>query len=59
MKGWRFATIEDTKTASLEELKTIPKSVYQKCFVDWKKRWHKLIIPEGDYFEGEYMDIDE
>ena len=26
MKGWRFATIEKIKTASLEELKTIPKS---------------------------------
>ncbi|EFN69735.1 hypothetical protein EAG_10056, partial [Camponotus floridanus] len=23
-----------------------------KCFEDWKKRWHKCIISEGDYFEG-------
>ena len=26
-----------------EALKTIPKSAYQKCFEDWKKRWHKHI----------------
>ncbi|EFN61457.1 hypothetical protein EAG_06045, partial [Camponotus floridanus] len=46
----RFATIEEIKTASLEELETIPKSADQKCFEDWKKRWHKCIISEGDYF---------
>ncbi|EFN62152.1 hypothetical protein EAG_14509, partial [Camponotus floridanus] len=34
MKGTRFATIEEIKTASLEELETIPKSAYQKCFKD-------------------------
>ena len=38
MKGQRFATIEEIKTALLEELKAIPKSAYAKCFEDWKKR---------------------
>ena len=47
MKGRRFATIEEVKTASLEELKVIPERAYQKCFKDWEKRWHKCIISEG------------
>ena len=51
--------MEETKTASLAELKTIPKSTYRKGLKDWKKRWHKLIVSEGDYFEGENIDIDE
>ena len=59
MKGWKFAKIEEIKTASLEDLKTIPKSAYQKCFEDWKKRWHKYIIFEGDYFEGNNRDVKE
>ena len=59
MKGRRFTTIEEIKTASLEELKTIPKSAYEKCFEDWKKRWHKGIVSEGDYFEGGNINIDE
>jgi len=59
MKGQRFTTIEEIKTASLRELKAIPKSAYQKCFEDWKERWHECIISEGDYFEGEKIDIDE
>ena len=59
MKGLRFAKIEEIKTTSLEELKTIPKSGYKRCFEDWKKRWHKCIISEGDCFEGYNVDIDE
>ena len=59
MKGRRFATIEEIKTESLRELKDIPKSVYQKCFEDWKKRWHKCIISEGDYFEEDNIESHE
>ena len=51
MKTRRFATIEEIKTESLRELMDIPKSAYQKCFEDWKKRWHKCIISAGDYFD--------
>ena len=59
VKGRRFATIEQRKTESLRELKDIPKNEYQKCFEDWKKRWHNCIISEGDYFEGENIEIHE
>ena len=59
MKEQRFATIEEIKTASLEEFKAIPESAYQKFFEHWKKRWHKCIISEGDYFELDNINIDE
>ena len=59
MKGRRFATIDEIKTKSLREIKNIPKSACQKCFEDWKKRWHKCIISEGDYFEGDNIEIHE
>ena len=57
MKRRRFATIEEIKTESLKKLKDIPKSAYEKCFEEWKKRWHKYIISEGDYFEGDNIEI--
>lgn len=59
MKGRRFSSIEEIKTESLRVLKEIPKSEYQECFEDWKKRWHKCIISGGDYFEGYHIDVDE
>ena len=36
-----------------------PEIEFNKCFDDWKKRWHKCIISGGDYFEGEEIDLDK
>ncbi|UYV78503.1 hypothetical protein LAZ67_16001800 [Cordylochernes scorpioides] len=52
MKGQCYATLDEIKTASKEELKKIFKNDFLKCFEDWKNRWHKCIISHGDYFEG-------
>ncbi|XP_076176639.1 protein GVQW3-like [Ptiloglossa arizonensis] len=59
MKGRRYATLDEIKTASKEELKRIQKNDFLKCFEDWKNRWHKCIISHGDYFEGDKIDIHE
>ena len=59
LKGRRFTAIYDIKGASLEELKAIPKIEFEKCFEDWKKLWHKCIISNGDYFEGDNINVDE
>ena len=42
-KGRRFTAIYDIKSASLKEL-AIPKIEFEKCFEDWKKRWHKCFF---------------
>ena len=33
--------------------RAIAKGAFQKYFEDWKKRWHKGIVSEGSYFEGD------
>ncbi|UYV61861.1 hypothetical protein LAZ67_1006871 [Cordylochernes scorpioides] len=53
MKGRRYATFDEIKTASKEELKKKKKKDFLKCFEDWKNRWHKCIISHEDYFEGD------
>ncbi|UYV62489.1 hypothetical protein LAZ67_2000778 [Cordylochernes scorpioides] len=52
-KRRRYATLNEIKTASKEELRKILKNDFLKCFEDWKNRWHKRIISHGDYFEGD------
>lgn len=59
LKGRRFTSIDDIKSASLKELNAIPKIEFQNCFGDWKKRWRKCIISNGDYFEGDNINVDE
>ena len=51
--GKRFATIEEIKEKSKQELLAIPKGAFQKYFEEWKKRWNKCNISEGGYFEGD------
>ena len=48
-KGKRFARVEERKEKSIKELLAVPQSAFQKCFKDWKKRWHKRIISEEVY----------
>lgn len=59
LRGTRFQSIEDIKQNSLQELKLIPKNAFEKCFDDWVTRWHKCIISEGAYFEGDKINLDE
>ena len=59
LKGRRFIAINDIKSASLKELKAIAKIEFEKCFEDWKKRWHKYIISNRDYFEGDDINVDD
>ncbi|UYV60688.1 hypothetical protein LAZ67_1001909 [Cordylochernes scorpioides] len=56
MKGRRYATLDEIKTASKEELKKILKNDFLKCFEDCKNRWHKCIMSHGDYFEGDKIE---
>lgn len=59
LRGNRFDSIEEIQRASARALKDIPKSDYEACFESWKKRWHRCILSNGDYFEGDEIDSDE
>ena len=54
-----FPKLKKPMKEPLKELKAIPQNDYQKCFDDWKKRWHECIISNGDYFEGDNINIDQ
>ena len=46
LKGRRFISIGDIKSASLKELEAVPKIVFEKCFNDWKNKC--IISNSGD-----------
>ncbi|UYV72271.1 hypothetical protein LAZ67_9002415 [Cordylochernes scorpioides] len=54
LKGRKFQSIEEIK---VESMKAIPKTDYKRCFADWKKRWLKCIAANGDYFEGNNLNL--
>ncbi|XP_020298007.1 uncharacterized protein LOC109862383 [Pseudomyrmex gracilis] len=59
LRGHRFDSIEEIKAKSQKSQKAIPKKDFSDCFDEWKIRWHKCIAAEGDYFEGDDMDLKE
>lgn len=59
LRGTRFESIESIKENSWKELKAIPENAYKKCFEDWKKRWRMCVASNGDYFEGDKINIDD
>ena len=57
--GHRYDSNEEIKVESKKVLKAIPEIDFKNCFEDWKKRWHKCIVSDGDYFEGYEIDLEE
>ena len=48
----RFGSLFGLGVAYLKKIKKIPENAFQECFKSWKKRMHKCLRVEGDYFEG-------
>ncbi|UYV82680.1 hypothetical protein LAZ67_22000529 [Cordylochernes scorpioides] len=59
LKGRKFQSIEEIKVESKKAMKAIPKTDYQRCFADWKKRWLKCIVANGNYFEEDNLNLVE
>ncbi|UYV65864.1 hypothetical protein LAZ67_3005758 [Cordylochernes scorpioides] len=57
LKGRKFQSIEEIKVESKKAMKAITKTDYQRCFADWKKRRLKCIAANGDYFEGDNLNL--
>jgi hypothetical protein len=53
LKGKRFATVEEVKSALQEILSNISLRQFQRCFTQWEKRLNKCISSNGEYFEGD------
>ena len=53
LKGTRFESREDIMRNAMEQLLTIPKTEFQKCFQQWQEHWQKCVHSQGAYFEGD------
>lgn len=52
LKGRRFTSTDEVKTAATEALKRVSKNGFQETFEKLYKRWQKCIVARGEYFEG-------
>jgi hypothetical protein len=59
LKGRHFDDIADIRSNMTAALKAIPQNQVQTCFEGWTRRWHLYIASQGEYFDGDYSDIQQ
>ena len=57
LKGRHFGTVENIEKAVTDQLKVIPVSDYQRCYEEWEQRLRRCVASQGNYFEGDKLDL--
>ena len=52
-----FGTVENIEKAVTDQLKAIPVSDYQRCYEEWEQRLRRFVASQGNYFEGDKLDL--
>ncbi len=59
LRGTQFARIEDMQAETHCLLLNIERDLLKKAFLELPKRWLKCIKSEGNYFEGNHVDVED
>ena len=54
LKGITLDNIQNNVT---DELKGIPAEAFQHCYEQWKQRLRRCLASQGNYFEGDKLDL--
>jgi hypothetical protein len=57
LKGRYFDDIDDIRNNTTAAPKASPQNEFQNYFEGWTRRWHRCIASQGEYFGGDYSDI--
>ena len=57
LKGRHFGTIENIQKSVSDMLKTIPVEDFQHCWQKWEQCLHRCVAAQGNYFEGDNIDV--
>jgi len=57
LKGRHFGTLNNIQKSVTDKLKGIPAEAFQHCYKQWKQRPHCCVAAQGNYFEGDNLDL--
>jgi len=57
LKGRHFGTLDNIQKSVTDELKGIPAEAFQHCYEQWKQRLCRCVAAQGNYFEGDNLDL--
>jgi len=57
LKGHHFGTLDNIQKSVTDKLKGILAEAFQHCYEQWKQRLHCCVAAQGNYFEGDNLDL--
>ncbi len=57
LRGENFANKDDLKEQVRTVLDKIPKDDFKQCFIQLQRRWAKCVKNDGQYFEGDRVEV--
>jgi len=57
LKGRHFGTLGKIQKSVTDKLKGIPAEAFQHCHKQWKQRLRRCVAAQGNYFEGDNLDL--
>ena len=57
LRGRNLGDVTTIKSEMTSLLKGLREAEFQGCFQQWKQRWDKCIVSNGEYFEGDHIDV--
>ena len=57
LKGRHFGTLDNIQKSLTDELKGIPAEAFKHCYEQWKQRLRRCVAAQGNYFEGDKLDL--
>jgi len=57
LKARHFVAVENVEKAVTDQLKAIPVSDFQRCCEEWEQRLRRCVASQGNYFEGDKLDL--
>ena len=57
LRGRNLCDMTTIKSEMTSLLKGFREAELQGCFQQWEQRWDKCIVSNGEYFEGDHIDV--
>jgi len=57
LKGRHFGTLDSIQKRVTDELKGKPAEAFEHCYEKWKQRLRRCVAAQGNYFEGDNLDL--
>ena len=57
LQGQHLGDVMTIKSKTTSLLKSLREEEFKRCFQQWKQRWDKCIVSNGEYFERDHIDV--